>query len=143
MAKQMRILVDLNVVLDVVQIREPFYADSAKVLDAVVNQEVDGFLAAHSMTTLFYILTRWQNRVTAVSVLQELLTSFTVAAIDDAVIRQALSWGWRDFEDAVQMATAVHAKLDYLITRNPKDFETRPIPVLQPAPLLPLLSLPS
>ena len=67
MATLKRILVDMNVVLDVVQQRQPFYEDSAKVLDAVSNHEVEGYLAAHSITTLFYVVTRFQNRVTAVS----------------------------------------------------------------------------
>lgn len=130
----------MNVVLDVVQFRQPFYEDSARVLDVVVNKEVEGFLAAHSITTLFYILTRLQNRTTAVSILQQLLSVFKVAAVDDSVIRDALSWGRQDFEDAVQMATAVHANLNYLVTRNPKDFETHPVPILKPAHLLALLS---
>lgn len=139
MANTKRILVDINVVLDVVQQRQPFYEASASVLDAVAYKDVEGFLAAHSVTTLFYILVRLQNRATAVSVLQKLLTAFTVAPVDDAIIRDALSWGWQDFEDAVQMATAVHSKLDYLITRNPKDFDTHPIPILQPAQLIAIL----
>ncbi len=140
MATLKRILVDMNVVLDVVQQRQPFYEDSAKVLDAVSNREVEGYLAAHSITTLFYVVTRFQNRVTAVSILQQLLTVFTVTTVNDAVIRDALSWGWQDFEDAVQMATAVHTKLDYLITRNPKDFETHLVPILKPAHLPAILS---
>ncbi len=141
MADPLRILVDLNVVLDVAQKREPFYADSADVLDAAASGEVEGFLAAHSITTLFYILTRKYGRATAVSIIQQMLDVFTVAPVNDLVIRHALAWGWRDFEDAVQMAAAVQAGLDYLVTRNPKDFQAQPIPVLLPAHLLPLLAV--
>lgn len=140
MATPIRILVDMNVILDVVQQRQPFYEDSAKVLDAVSNQEVEGYLAAHSITTLFYVITRFQNRTTAVSILQQLLTAFKVTTLNDAIIREALTWGWQDFEDAVQMATAVHSNLDYLVTRNPKDFETHPVPILKPAHLPAILS---
>lgn len=141
MVDSLRILVDLNVVLDVVQKREPFYEDSADVLDAVANKKAAGFLAAHSITTLFYVLRRQYDRPTAVSVTQQILDAFSIAPVDDIVIRQALAWGWRDFEDAVQMAAAVHANLDYLVTRNRKDFQTQPIPVLPPAHLLPLLAV--
>lgn len=139
MAVKPRILVDLNVVIDVVQIRQPFYKDSAAVLDAVVRKKAVGCLAAHSLTTLFYVIGRYHNRVAAATVLTSLLQSFTVATVDDAVIRMALSWGWTDFEDAVQMAAADTAKMDYLVTRNPSDFQSGPIPVIQPPALLTLL----
>ena len=139
MANSIRILVDLNVVIDVIQQRQSFYEDSARVLDAVVREEVSGWLAAHSLTTLFYVISRQRNRETAVSVLTGLLGSFTVATVDDAVVRKALSWGWDDFEDAVQMAAAVASKVDYLVTRDINDFQSGPVPVVQPAALLSLL----
>jgi hypothetical protein len=139
MAVRPGILVDLNIVLDVVQNRQPNYEDSAAVLDAVVRKKASGWIAAHSITTLFYLITRYHNRATAATVLAGLLQSFTVAAVDDAVIRTALSWGWKDFEDAVQMAAAQSADADYVVTRNPADFQNSPIPVIQPAALIPLL----
>ena len=140
MADKLRILVDLNVVIDVVQNRQPFYDVSARVLDAVVRKEAEGWLAAHSITTLFYVITRLQNRATAVAATTDLLNTFTVATVDDGVIRKALAWGWKDFEDAVQMAAAVQAHVDYLVTRNPRDFKGGLVPVVQPAALLALLT---
>ncbi|MCP5096328.1 MAG: PIN domain-containing protein, partial [Chloroflexi bacterium] len=138
MANKPTILVDLNVIVDVVQHRQPFYEESARVLDAVVRQKATGWLAAHSITTLFYVITRLQNRETAVAAITGLLDAFTVATVDDQVIRKALSWGWSDFEDAVQMAAATNAGADYLITRNPRDFKASTIPVVQPAAFLTL-----
>jgi predicted nucleic acid-binding protein len=140
MAGKFKVLVDLNVVLDVVQQRQPFYADSASVLDAAARQDVDGLLAAHSLTTLFYLLSRWQNRATAVTALTSLLDTFTIAPINDDVIRKALAWGWDDFEDAVQMAAASNEQADYLVTRNGQDFETQPVPMVTPSGLLALLA---
>ncbi len=141
MARELRILVDLNVIVDVVQDRRPLYEESARVLDAVVRREAEGWVAAHSLTTLFYVIARLRNRETAVAALAGLLDAFRVAAVDDTVIRRALSWGWRDFEDAVQMAAAVEAGVDYLITRNTGDFETGPVPAVQPAAFLALPKL--
>lgn len=37
-----------------------------------------------------------------------------IAPVNDAVIRKALSWSRPDFEDAVQMAVAMHAGANYL-----------------------------
>lgn len=62
-----------------------------------------------------------------------------IATVNEAVIRKALSWSRPDFEDAVQMAAAVHAGADYLIIHNPRDFQEGIIQVVQPGPFLALL----
>jgi predicted nucleic acid-binding protein len=139
MAAKTQVLFDLNVIVDVLQNRQPFYEDSARVVDAAARGEVMGWLAAHSVTTLFYVISRARNRETAVQAVTGLLESFAVAKVDDAVIREALSMGWKDFEDAVQMASAGAEGVDYLITRNVKDFQSGPVSVIQPAAFLALL----
>ncbi len=139
MATKTQVLVDLNVIIDVLQNRQPFYEDSAGVVDAVARGEVVGWLAAHSVTTLFYVISRTRNRETAVQAVTSLLEWFTVAKVDDTIIREALSLSWKDFEDAVQMASAGAEGVDYLITRNIKDFQSGPVPVIQPAAFLALL----
>jgi hypothetical protein len=59
--------------------------------------------------------------------------------VDQAVIEQALILPYRDFEDAVQMMAAVRSGVDYLVTRDVQDYESGPLPALQPAELLPLV----
>ena len=54
----MKVLLDTNVVLDVLANREPFVADSAAVLSLVEDRKAEGFVAAHSVTTLYYLLRR-------------------------------------------------------------------------------------
>jgi len=140
MADKPRALIDLNIILDVVQHRVPHYQTSAAIVDAVVRDEVIGMLAAHSITTLFYLISLHQNHQIATTLLNQLLNAFSIAAVDEQVIRDALALNWKDFEDAVQMAAAVNAGAGYLVTRNPKDFEIELIPVLQPGALLSLLA---
>jgi len=139
-ANKLDILVDLNIILDVVSSRVPHAENSIAVWRTVETGQVIGFLAAHSITTLFYLSAKQIGRQRATAVLHKTLQVFVIAPVNDLVIRDALSWGWRDFEDAVQMATAVHANLNYLITRNTKDFESQPVPILKPAHLFALLS---
>jgi predicted nucleic acid-binding protein len=136
----MHVLVDLNLVLDVLEKRQPHLVNSAAVWKAVETGQVQGFLAAHTITTLFYLTTRQVGWQMATFSLVQVLKVFAIAAVDENVIGQALSLGWKDFEDAEQMTAALNANLDYVITRNPKDFETQPIPVLEPAVFLALLS---
>ena len=48
----MKITLDLNVVLDVVQNRAPHYQDSAEVLSRVRAGEITAVLPGHAVTTL-------------------------------------------------------------------------------------------
>lgn len=75
------ILVDLNVVLDVVQRRDPFYQASALVLDGVFKQRVKAKLPAHGVTTIHYVAARYQSRPRAQEVVARLLRHFEIAAI--------------------------------------------------------------
>jgi predicted nucleic acid-binding protein len=139
MAARLRVLIDLNVILDVLQRREPFYDMSARVLAAAETNLVEGWVAAHSLTTLFYLLARYQSVERARVALTDLTTFLSVAAVDRAVIEQALNLPYPDFEDAVQMMAAVGSGVRYLITRNVRDYGSGPLPALQPAELLALL----
>ncbi len=136
------VLVDLNVILDVLQKREPHFEASARVWAAVEAGRLRGFVAAHGVTTFFYLLSRYLTWTEASETIRDLLAVFSVAGVDDDVLQTALSYRWKDFEDAVQMAAAAAVGADYLITRNPKDFSSGPVTVLQPAELPAILQAP-
>jgi predicted nucleic acid-binding protein len=112
---------------------------SAGVLAAAETGRVEGWVAAHSLTTLFYLLTRYQSAEHARVAVTDLLTFLSVAAVDHDVIEQALNLPYPDFEDAVQMIAAVRSGARYLVTRNVRDYGMGPLPVLQPAELMALL----
>lgn len=52
----MRVLIDTNVVLDFLQDREPFGEDAAKVFEKIDAGEVEGFIAATTVTNIYYIV---------------------------------------------------------------------------------------
>ena len=139
MAARLRVLIDLDVILDVLQQREPFYDMSARVLASAETDRIEGWIAAHSITTLFYLYAKYQSAEQARVRLTELLSILSIAAVDQTVIEQALTLPYRDFEDAVQMMAAVGAGAQYLITRNVPDYKRGPLPAIEPAELLTLV----
>jgi hypothetical protein len=139
MASRHKVLFHLNVILDVLQRREPFYDMSARSLAAAETGLLEGWVAAHSLTTLFYLLARYQSAEQARVALTDLLSFLSVAAIDQTVIEQALNLPYPDFENAVQMMAAVRSGVQYLITRDVRDYGMGPLPVLQPAELMALV----
>lgn len=131
-----RVLIDLNIILDVLQKRDPFYETSARLLALVEVGQVEGYVAAHSMTTLFYLIGRERSVAEARAALTSLLQFIKVAPVDQSTIEQALNLDYRDYEDAVQMISALQSKLDCLLTRNVKDYSPALLPVLQPVEFL-------
>lgn len=125
-------MLDLNVLLDVLQKREPHYPVSAAVLEHVIHGDQTGALSAHAVTTVHYLVTRYADRTSADRALSWLLRNLHVCPVGRDELDRARSLGWADFEDAVVAATAESAGCSCIVTRNPKDFAGSPVPVLTP-----------
>ena len=136
MAGKPSILIDLNIILDILQKREPFFEASAGLLAAVETGQVEGYVAAHSITTLFYLIQKGRSAADARAMITNLLQLIKILPVDQGTIEQALNLDYRDFEDAVQMICAIQNKMNILITRNIKDFQPALLPVMQPADFL-------
>ncbi len=132
MAAKPSVLIDLNILLDVLQKREPFYEISAALLAAVETGRVKGYVAAHSVTTLFYLIRKDRSAAEARATITNLMQFIKIAAVDQSTIEQALNLDYGDYEDAVQMISAVQCKAEYLVTRNVKDYQPALLTVLQP-----------
>lgn len=52
----MVVLIDTNVLLDFLLGREPYFSDADKIIKLCANQKIRGFMAAHSVPNMFYIL---------------------------------------------------------------------------------------
>jgi len=139
MAAAPRVLIDLNVILDVLQRREPHFAASSQVLACAETGRIEAYVAAHSLTTLFYLIAKDRSADRARVILSDLLRFLTVAGIEQQTIRAALELPYPDFEDALQMVAALEVGAEYLVTREAGGYKAGPLPVLQPIELLALL----
>jgi predicted nucleic acid-binding protein len=133
------VLLDINVVLDVLADREPFARDAGAVLALVEAGEIRGIVAAHTITTLHFLLSKRMGKRKAQRVLTDLMRILQVAAVDEDRLRHALGLGWKDFEDAVQAACAEKAEASYLVTRDKSDFKRSAVAPVTPAELLALI----
>lgn len=55
--------------------------------------------------------------------LKRLLMVFSVAAVSEREIQNALNLAWGDFEDSVQYSVALLNEMDGIVTRNPSDYQ--------------------
>lgn len=129
----MRLLFDMNVVLDVLLDRKPFVDASSSAWEAVERGDAEGLLSAHAVTTLHFLNAKTVGVRMATETTEALLTVFEVAPIDEAVLLRAVALKWPDFEDAVTAAAARRAKCDAVVTRNTRDFKGAPIRILTPS----------
>ncbi len=135
----MKLLLDINIILDVVLAREPWAGDAARLLSAAEEGRVAGFIAGHTVTTVHYLVSRERDARAAATAVTDLLRIARVVPLGDADFQQALALGLADFEDAVQAAAALQIGADALVTRNGRDFRGIPVPVRTPGEILPLL----
>ena len=73
MATRPSVLIDLNVILDVLQRREPFYQDLAGLLSTAETGQIRASIAAHTLTTLFYLIAKDQSPEKAKTLISEIL----------------------------------------------------------------------
>jgi len=134
-----RILFDVNVVLDVLLDRKPHAEGSAAVWAAVETGGAEGLLASHALTTIHYLIRKQLGAAKAKELLSAILKVFEIAAVDRAVIEEALQLPCSDFEDAVGAAAARHAGCDYIVTRDPRGFRGAEVRILTPEAAVPLV----
>jgi predicted nucleic acid-binding protein len=127
---------DINVLLDVFQKREPHYAASAQVLSLVTSGQMIGVCPAHAFTTLYYLVRKHASKMNAEKVMDQLLDQFQVGNLDEAGLREARGLLFEDFEDAVVAVVAKTYCSDFIVSRNVDDFANSPVPVIAPADFL-------
>jgi hypothetical protein len=92
-------MIDLNVLLDFVQKREPHYHHSSIVLSEVLNHKVDGIVPAHALTTLHYLVAKYADTQRANEITDWLLAHFDIAPADKLTFVHARNLQFDDFED--------------------------------------------
>ena len=135
----MRVLIDTNVALDVILERHPWLEYSKGVWDACHELKIVGHLVATSLTNLFYVSRRIIGTDKARAGVHTCLATFEIIAVGRSELEQADAMTGSDLEDNVSLACALAAKVDAIVTRDPKGFAGSTIPVLTPAELLALL----
>lgn len=134
----MRILIDGNVLLDVLQGREPHERDSRAVWGLCERGMAEGWISSLTFANIVYVMRKELTPETVSAVLGTLSQIFRFADLSLPDLKQAASMNWPDFEDALQTSAAQKCGADYIVTRNLKDFAQSPVPCLSPSDFLKL-----
>jgi predicted nucleic acid-binding protein len=132
----MIIVVDINVMLDVFQKRQPHYAASAGVMNLVMQGTLKGVCPSHALTTLYYLARRHGTQAEAESAIDSVLQHFEIVSLEHADWQTVRLIPFADFEDAAVSVTADKAGAAFIVTRNEADFAQSSVPAIAPSAFL-------
>ena len=132
----MKALIDGNILLDVLQNRSPHVEASAQIWKLCETDQVEGFVSALTFADLVYIMRKELTPDSIHEVLKKLAIIFRFTDLNVSDMTEAAAMQWKDYEDAIQSATAKRIHADFIITRNTRDFLKSAVPALTPAEFL-------
>lgn len=125
-----KIFIDTDIILDLLARRGPFYKFSAELFTLIDSGKIKAYTSSIIFTNLHYILRRLHNKSKATKSLQKIRTLLHVLAVGEKIIDLALASDFKDFEDAIQYYVAIENNINYLLTRNIKDYKKTEINIL-------------
>lgn len=136
---RLNLLIDTNIFLDVFLMRKPFEDISNKIFEACVSKKYNGIIAAHSFTTMFYVMRKNYDQADLRGILLNVAKYFQVSCLDKQKLIDGLQRSdFLDFEDCLQDECAMEFNADFIITRNTKDFKNSKVPAVTPEEFLKL-----
>ncbi len=127
------IFLDTNVIIDFLADRRPFSLTAAEIFNASLSGNVKIYISAVSYNNIYYILRQSLSHNETLKLLVALAEMTEIVDVTKTVINKSLKSEFKDFEDAIQYNSALSiSKLDFIVTRDSKDFKKSTLPVMNP-----------
>ena len=88
------IFIDTDIILDLIQKREPYYNDAIRLFSLVEEKQVVGYVSPLIFANLYYILRKTDSKLFAIQTLVRLKALVRVITLDEKIIELALSSGF-------------------------------------------------
>lgn len=132
----MKLLIDANILLDVLENREPYVKESDVIWKLCEVNKAQGYISALTFANIVYVMRKKLTPEKIEEVLLTLSLIFTFVPLTETDLFDAARKQWSDFEDALQSTTAERIHADYIITRNVKDFLNSKVMAFTPTELI-------
>ena len=128
----MKLFLDTNVLIDFILERPLFYQPAAMIVSLAAERKIVICVSALSVVTANFIcIERCKMPLDVYRRKVDFLRNFIeVCSVDSSDINSSYEANWKDFEDGVQYFSAIRSGVDYLVTRNVKDFEENDLKVI-------------
>lgn len=132
-----KVFVDTNILIDLLADRPPFSKFAIELFDRAEKNMVKLYTSSHTVATTHYLLKKHIEESLLGEALLLLLDLIDIVPVDLNIIKKSLLSAHKDFEDAIKIFAANSVdNLDFIVTRNLKDFKNAGVPVLPPDELL-------
>ena len=109
---------------------------AARLFSLIDKAKIVAYVTASSITDIYYIAKKEKGHEKAFAFVSDLVQIVDIAGVDKNVVMNALRSEMKDFEDAIQVSAAMQETLDYIVTRNAKDFISDSINIDTPTDFL-------
>ena len=127
----MKLVLDSNIVIDYLAMREPFCESAEKLMMLGKVGEHELWVSTAQANDMFYILSegRKSKAEFVKQKMNKLKTILRFCGLNEEDFLNVLDSAWLDLEDACVHELAAKLSADAIITRNKKDFKKSTIPV--------------
>lgn len=127
----MKVLIDANVLVSVLNKDYPLYTYSSRVLSLADRQKFDLYATPTSLAISFYFSSKKSGEFLAKKKLQQLCEHVDIAMISQMAVKLALgNKSVHDFEDGLQYYAAMEIGCQCIITEEKDDFYYSDLEVL-------------
>ena len=136
----MKVLVDTNVIIDALTSREPWNKSAENIFLLGANRVVDLYITASSATDIYFLVRKYfHNAEEAKKVMGKLYSFIEILDVSGTDCVEAIASPIADYEDAVVEKVASRKGMDYIVTRNIKDFQYAKVKVILPDEFISLM----
>jgi len=115
------LFIDSDILIDLLAKRT--YNDEAlKLLSIVADNKAKAFTTSLVFANVHYVVTKFGNKENSIKAIRTLRRNISILAMNEKDFDDALESSFADFEDALQYFSAINFGIDFIITRNKKDY---------------------
>ena len=128
--------------IDFLADRQPFSLNAARLFDLATDGKIRIYISAVSYNNIYYILRQSLSNNATIILLEQLAEITEIANVTNTIIKQSFKTDFKDYEDAIQYYCALSIPtIEFIVTRNVKDYKKSMLSVLTPTEALALLSI--
>jgi len=137
-----KVFFDSDVILDLLQERKPWCNDAVRLFEIVGEGVIRGYTSPLALANIYYLMRKHLGQQKGLEHIRTLTQLLDITDLNSGIVKMVLhERRVRDFEDSLQLFSAIEAEIEYLLTRNIDDFGTdTSIQIMLPSQLLSILN---
>lgn len=135
----MEAYIDTTVILDAMLDRDEWAAPAKQILYSAADETITAAISTSALTDIFYLVQKNTNKEIARKSITTLLDLILLLDVTSADCLNALASNLTDFEAALVVSVAKRNRIQYIVTRNKKDFTDSSVSVLSPNEFISIL----